>query len=91
MPALVGALFLFMAANGMFVANMMAGALELHPDQAGATSALAGSIQFGSGVFATALLGWLADGTPRPMGTIIASVGIGAFIMVLLVTRPRRS
>ncbi|MBH0114958.1 multidrug effflux MFS transporter [Novosphingobium sp. YJ-S2-02] len=87
LPFLVLSLFAFMSANGLFVANIVAGALDAHHKRAGATSALVGAMQFGSGVIATAVLGWAADGTPRPMGIIIATVGLGAMICTFLVTR----
>lgn len=89
LPGLVIALLLFMSGNGIFIANVVAGAMDAHPEHAGATSALVGAMQFGSGVFATALLGWLADGTPRPMGAIIAAVGLGAMIATFAVTSRR--
>ncbi|QVM85092.1 multidrug effflux MFS transporter [Novosphingobium decolorationis] len=90
LPGLVIALLLFMSGNGIFIANIVAGAMDAHPERAGATSALVGAMQFGSGVFATALLGWMADGTPRPMGTLIATVGLGTLVATFAVTAWKR-
>lgn len=87
LPSLVLSLFAFMSANGLSVANIVAGALDAHHERAGATSALVGAMQFGRGVIATAVLGWAADGTPRPMGIIIATVGLVGMVCTFLVTR----
>lgn len=84
---LVLPLFFFLSANGLFVANAMAGALAVNPDRAGAISAFVGAIQFGSGIFGSALVGWLADGTPRPMGLVIAVLGAASFIVTFFTTR----
>lgn len=87
---LVLPLFFFLSANGLFVANAMAGALAVNPDRSGAISAFVGSIQFGSGIFGSALVGWFADGTPRPMGIVIAMLGTASFIVTLRTIRQRR-
>ena len=39
--------------------------------------ALTGALQYGSGIFGSGLLGIFADGTPWPMGWIIAVCGLG--------------
>ncbi|WP_435609961.1 multidrug effflux MFS transporter [Pseudomonas knackmussii] len=77
-PALALALFLFIAATGFVVANSIAGALAGSPQQAGAVSALIGSIHYGSGILGSALVGLCADGTPWPMGWVIALCGLGS-------------
>jgi DHA1 family bicyclomycin/chloramphenicol resistance-like MFS transporter len=87
---LVLPLFFFLSANGLFVANAMAGALAVNPDRSGAISAFVGAIQFGSGIFGSALVGWFADGTPRPMGVVIAVLGTASFIVTLRTIRQRR-
>lgn len=84
---LVVPLFFFLSANGLFVANAMAGALAVNPDRAGATSAFVGALQFGSGIVGSALVGWFADGTPGPMGLIIAALGTASFIVTFFATR----
>jgi len=87
LPGLVVPLFFFISANGLFTANAVAGALAVEPEQAGATSAFVGAIQFGSGVFGSAVVGWLADGTPRPMGLVIAIVGLGSLLATMFTIR----
>lgn len=62
------ALWLFVAMNGFINANAVSGALAYFPQRAGAVSALLGAVQYGSGVFGSAIAGAAADGTPRPMG-----------------------
>jgi DHA1 family bicyclomycin/chloramphenicol resistance-like MFS transporter len=80
LAGLVAAMVVYGASSGFIIANSIAGALAAFPKRAGAASALVGSIHFGSGVFSAALVGALADGTPRPMTAIIAFGGVGSFI-----------
>ena len=47
------------------------------PTRAGAASALVGSIQYGAGIIGSALVGAFADGTPWPLGWVIAGAGLG--------------
>jgi DHA1 family bicyclomycin/chloramphenicol resistance-like MFS transporter len=81
---LVVPLFLFVSANGFIVANSITGALNSFPEAAGSISALVGATQYGTGIFASALVGALADGTPTPMGLVIAACGIGCALSALL-------
>lgn len=80
---LVIPLFLFVSAAGFIVANSIAGALGSFPERAGAVSALVGAIQYGTGITGSALVGIFADGTPWPMGCIIALMGIGSLLCAL--------
>jgi MFS transporter, DHA1 family, multidrug resistance protein len=80
-------LFLFVSAAGFIIANSVAGALAAYPHQAGAVSALIGSLHYGSGMLGSALVGRLADGTPWPMGLVIAITSVGG----LLCTRMLRA
>ena len=84
LAGLVLPLFLFVSATGFIVANSIAGAMSRFPHHAGAVSALIGSIQYGSGIFGSALVGFCADGTPWPMGWVIALCGVGSLICVRL-------
>ncbi len=82
-------LFLFTSATGFVVANSIAGAMAGFPGRAGAVSALVGAIQYGSGILGSALVGAGADGTPWPMGWVIALCGLGSFTCArLMVSRP---
>lgn len=84
--------FVFASATGFIVANSIAGAMALYPNRSGAVSALIGAIQYGSGIFGSGLVGMFADGTPWPMGWVIALCGIGsAACTLLIVNTPRRS
>jgi MFS transporter, DHA1 family, multidrug resistance protein len=76
-------------ATGFIVANSIAGALADFPERAGSVSALVGAIQYGSGIIGSALVGAFADGTPRPMGWVIALAGIGSLLCARLLVSAR--
>ncbi|RJS94444.1 multidrug effflux MFS transporter [Salinisphaera sp. Q1T1-3] len=76
-------LFVFVSMTGFIVANAIAGALEDFPHRAGAVSALVGATQYGSGVAGSALVGLLADGTPRPLGLVVAVAATGALLSAI--------
>lgn len=80
--------FIFISMSGFVLGNSIAGALENFPArQAGAVSALVGALQYGSGIFGSALVGIFADGTPWPLGVVIGIAGIGSFICARLLAR----
>lgn len=83
-------LFLFVAATGFIVANSIAGALNCAPTRAGTVSALIGSIQYGTGIAGSMLVGVFADGTPRPMGCVIALMCVASMASALILV-PLRS
>jgi DHA1 family bicyclomycin/chloramphenicol resistance-like MFS transporter len=78
LAGLVVPLFVFVSATGLIVANSIVGALAGAPQRAGAVSALVGAVQYGSGIVGSALVGGFADGTPWPMGCVVALAGIGS-------------
>lgn len=78
-------LLLFVSVTGFVVANSIAGAMADFPEQAGAVSALVGALQYGAGIASSGLVGGFADGTPWPMGWVIAMTGIGSLLCALLV------
>jgi len=87
LAGLVIPLFMFVAMTGFIVANSIAGALAANPERAGAVSALVGMSQYGTGILGSALVGYWADGTPWPMGCVIAIFGAGGLLCAyLLVT-----
>lgn len=91
LAGLVLPLFLFVSAAGFIVANSIVGAMAGFPKRAGAVSAFAGTVHYGSGIFGSALVGAFADGTPWPMGWVIALMGIGSFACAsLTLVRPNR-
>jgi len=85
---LVLPLCLFVSCIGLISANAITGALNLFPAVSGSVSALIGASQFGAGVFGSALVGVLADGTPWPLGALMGCFGAGAMLCaVFLVPR----
>jgi DHA1 family bicyclomycin/chloramphenicol resistance-like MFS transporter len=83
------ALWLFVAMNGFINANAVSGALAYFPQRAGAVSALLGAIQYGSGVFGSAVAGAEADGTPRPMGLVIFVSTLGCMLSAILIHKAK--
>jgi DHA1 family bicyclomycin/chloramphenicol resistance-like MFS transporter len=75
---LVVPLLLYLAMTGLIVANSIAGAMAIFPERAGAVSALVGAVQYGCGVVGSGLVGAFADGTPWPLGWVVALAGTGA-------------
>ena len=68
------------AACGLIFPNTAVGAMARHPMQAGSASALMGTLQYGMGALAGALVTSFADGTGRPMGTMMLVAAIGAVL-----------
>lgn len=82
---LVAPLFVFIGVTGFIIANSIAGALARFPQRAGMVSALVGAIQYGAGIVGSALVAAFADGTPWPMGWVIAVSGVGSALCAWLV------
>ncbi|WP_342212845.1 multidrug effflux MFS transporter [Rhizobium sp. CFBP 8762] len=80
---LVVLLFLFISFSGLILANSMTGAMQDFPQRAGAASALAGAIQYGFGIFGSAAIGFLANGTPGPLAVVICVSGLGCLTFSL--------
>jgi len=72
---------------GFIIANAISGALAMFPERTGAVSALVGAVQYGGGVLGSALVGAFADGTPWPMGLVVALCAVGG----VLCTLPQRA
>jgi DHA1 family bicyclomycin/chloramphenicol resistance-like MFS transporter len=83
---LVVPLLLFLGMTGFIVANSIAGAMGSFPERAGAVSALVGAIHYGSGIVGSGLIGAFADGTPWPLGWVIALAGLGALASAWFLT-----
>lgn len=73
---LVLPLLVYMSALGLVVPNSIAGGLNAFPEKAGAVSALIGGVHYGSGIFGSALVDLWADGTPVPLGEVMALCGV---------------
>ena len=90
--AVVAPMVLYMFAVGFVLPNALAAALAPYPKKAGRASAMFGALQMASGALAGAAVGILHDGTPAPMATIIAAMGLCAFAAhTLLVRRAARA
>ncbi len=85
LAGLVAPLFVFISATGFVVASAVSGALSGYPERSGAVSALVGAIHYGSGILGAGLVGTFADGTPLPMGWVIALAGLGSVACASLV------
>lgn len=83
-------MFCFVSCTGFIVGNSIAGALADVPQEAGAVSALVGSLQYGGGIAGTGLVGLFADGTPGAMGMVIAISGIGSLLCYGLLASTNR-
>jgi DHA1 family bicyclomycin/chloramphenicol resistance-like MFS transporter len=86
LAGLVIPLFVFVSATGFIVANSISGALNAFPQFAGSVSALVGAVQYGTGILGSALVSAFANGTPWPMGAVIAVCGIGSLLCASLVS-----
>jgi len=86
---LVAPLLVFASTTGLIVANSITGALSDFPECAGTVSALTGAVQYGSGIIGSGLVAAFADGTPWPMGCVIAMTGIGCLLSMLLLLPER--
>jgi MFS transporter, DHA1 family, multidrug resistance protein len=60
--------------------NVQPGAIAEHQAHKGSAQALMSTLQYGGGAVATALLGWLADGTGRPMVLLMLISALGASV-----------
>lgn len=77
----------FTAMNGLIAANAVAGALSSVKRAAGSASAVVGALQYGGGMTGAALVAAMADGTPWPMGLVVAIGGCGSFACIFAAGR----
>ena len=80
-------LFVFVASIGMVMPIATALAMATQGRTAGSASALIGTLQFGGGAIAGAVVGALYDGTAMPMAAVIAFAGTGGLLSRLLLIR----
>jgi DHA1 family bicyclomycin/chloramphenicol resistance-like MFS transporter len=76
--SLFAPMYLIGFANGLTLANALAGAVSVRPDLAGAASGLAGSLQIGAGGVATVVIGALLAATHSVFPLIIAMMVLAA-------------
>lgn len=86
LTGLVLPLLLYCTAAGLIIANSIVGALSRHPDRAGSASALVGAAHYGSGIAGSGLVGMLANGTPAPLGLVMALGGVGSLLCMGLLS-----
>jgi DHA1 family bicyclomycin/chloramphenicol resistance-like MFS transporter len=72
---------LFLFASALIIPNATALALQPFARTAGTASSLMGATQFAVGALVSTVLGTLFDGTPRPMASVAALAGLGAFLV----------
>lgn len=78
-PALVAAMFCYVATIGAVMPLTVAIGMGPHGAVAGSASALMGTLQFGVGAGVGTLLGVLQDGTVVPMAAVIAACGVAGW------------
>ncbi len=88
LPALVLAVMLSFGSMGLIMPNTAVGALSRHAAQAGAASALLGTLQFLLGAVSGTAIGLLGDGTARPLAGMMLLGAVGLLVADRL--RPRR-
>jgi len=71
----------FLFGTALTVPNATAAAISPFPAYAGAAVSLVGAMGFGVGALISSSLGAAFDGTARPMATLAAIGGAGAFIL----------
>jgi DHA1 family bicyclomycin/chloramphenicol resistance-like MFS transporter len=79
--AVVVPFIFFLLGAALVVPNATAAAMAPFPASAGAVSSLIGTIGFAAGALISTALGAAFDGTARPMATLAAAAGAGAFIL----------
>ncbi|MHA6196190.1 Bcr/CflA family multidrug efflux MFS transporter [Pseudomonas wadenswilerensis] len=87
---IVAWVMVYVSVTGLLGANCVASLLALYPRQAGAAAGLAVACQFALGAAFSAVVGALADGTPRPMCLTLAVAGLGCLLCYRLIARRSR-
>lgn len=86
--SVVAPFMLYMFASALTMPSAQAAALTPFPRTAGAVSSLLGAAAFALGATISAALGAAFDGTARPMASVAALGGIGAFLFERWLARP---
>jgi DHA1 family bicyclomycin/chloramphenicol resistance-like MFS transporter len=77
-------LFLYVASLGMIFPNATAGALSQQSENAGAASALVGTLQYSLAAITSSLVSYFSNGTTLPMTALMGACGIAAFLALNL-------
>ena len=83
-------IFLYVASLGMILPNATAGALSEQSENAGAASALIGSLQYGLAAIASSLVSYFNNGTALAMTAFVGICGIAAFVALNLLLSAKR-
>ena len=78
---LVAPVVVIMTSFGLTLPNTTVGALSRHGAHAGSASALMGTLQFLLAAVSGSAMGWLTDGTARPMAALML-LGAGAALLL---------
>ncbi|MDE2440706.1 MAG: Bcr/CflA family multidrug efflux MFS transporter, partial [Betaproteobacteria bacterium] len=92
LSAVMGGLFIVVSMTGLLGANCVGLLMARYPQNAGASAALFGSSQFGFGMWASAAVNFLHDGSGRPMAWVIlgcASLSVCGYLLYRRVSRLR--
>jgi MFS transporter, DHA1 family, multidrug resistance protein len=87
--AVVLPFMVFLFGTALIMPTAMAAALTPFPQSAGSATSVIGAIGFGSGALISTVLGAAFDGTARPMATLAALAGVGAFLFERSLARGR--
>jgi DHA1 family bicyclomycin/chloramphenicol resistance-like MFS transporter len=87
LAAILGFMWVVLAAAGLAFPNAPALALSRHGEVAGTAAALLGALQFGIGALAAPLVGALGTGSV-PMAIVVAGGMVSATAVLVLVVRP---
>lgn len=82
-------LFVFVAGMGFVLPNAAALAMAPHGENAGAASALMGTLQFSAGALAALGVGSVGDASAVPMALVMAICGVLAFVFFRLLSGGR--
>lgn len=74
LPAVIGGLFVVVSMTGLLGANCVGLLMARYPDNAGAAAALFGAAQFGMGMTASAMIGYLHGAPGRAMSGVVLGV-----------------
>lgn len=78
----IGLMFLFLSCQGFSFPNSSALSLAPFTKEAGSASALMGAMQMGFGALASALVGFISNGTMLPMTGVMAGCALLALIIL---------
>ena len=82
--ATIALIFLFLSCQGFTFPNSAALSLAPFKKEAGSASALMGAIQMALGAFASAMVGYINNGTSLPMTGIMASCALLGFLVLTI-------